>query len=364
MLDDLDLPADAPAHPIPPLPAQPDGVPWPTTSWPTGAVPAGVDLEPLLDAVMDPDGAMARTRAVVVVHRGRLVAERYGDRTDVWGQVTGDPVDADTPLISWSMAKSMLHAVVGMLVAEGHLALDEPPGVPGWKATDPRSAITLEQMLVMRDGLDFVEDYDEGAGVSHVVEMLFGPGETDVAGFVAGRQPAHPPGSVFNYSSGTTNLISGVVRDALGGGEAYRRFLHQRLFDPIDMTTADPRFDDAGTWIASSYVFATASDMARFGYLYLRDGMWDGARLLPEGWVDHARTARSTDPEDGRGYGAQWWVTLDDLGTFWANGYEGQSIMVCPTLDLVVVRMGKSTKEQYPALADWRAAMIDAFRSV
>ena len=128
------------------------------------------------------------------------------------------------------------------------------------------------------------------------------------------------------------------------------------------MTTADPRFDDAGTWIASSYVCATARDMARFGLLYLRDGMWDGIRMLPEGWVDHARRARSVDPDDGRCYGAHWWVTGDDLGTFWANGYEGQSITVCPALDLVVVRLGKSTKEQYPALVDWRPRMVDAFR--
>ncbi len=358
----LDLPPDAPEHPMPELPDQPTGLEWPTHRWPRWPVPAGVDLDPLLDGVMDPDGALARTRAVVVVHRGRLVAERYGDRTDVWGEVTGDPVDADTPLTSWSMAKSMLHAVVGMLVDDGRLVLDEPPGIPEWDETDPRSAITLEQMLTMRDGLDFIEDYDEEAGVSHVIDMLFGPGGADVAGFVASRPLAHPPGTVFNYSSGTTNLISGVVRRALGGGDAYRTFLQRRLFEPIGMTTADPRFDAAGTWIASSYVFAKARDMARFGLLYLRDGMWDGRRILPDGWVDHARRARSVDPDDGRFYGAQWWVVGDDLGTFWANGYEGQSIMVCPGLDLVVVRLGKSTKEQYPALADWRRGVIDAFR--
>lgn len=359
---EFDLPPDAPEHAMPEPPDQPAGLEWPTHQWPHGPVPAGVDLDPLLDEVMDPDGGLARTRAVVVVHHGRLVAERYGDRTDAWGEATGDPVDADTKLISWSMAKSMLHAVVGMLVEDGQLVLDEPPGIPGWGDDDPRSAITLEQMLTMRDGLDFVEDYDEEAGVSHVVEMLFGPGGADVAEYVAGRPLAHAPGTTYNYSSGTTNLVSGVVRRVLGGGEAYRTFLERRLFGPVGMTTAEPRFDEAGTWIASSYVYATARDMARFGTLYLRDGMWDGQRILPDGWVDHARRARSVDPDDGRLYGAQWWVTGDDLGTFWANGYEGQSIMVCPRLDLIVVRLGKSTKEQYPALADWRQRMLDAFR--
>ncbi len=344
---------------MPALPAQPAGVPWPTADWPTGEPAA--DLDPLLDEVMDPDGPLARTRAVVVVHQGRLVAERYGDRTDVWGDTTGDPVTADTPLISWSMAKSMLHAVVGMLVGEGRLALDAPAEVPEWTAGDPRSAITLEHLLTMRDGLDFVEDYVD-SGVSHVIDMLFGSGIADTAAFAAGRLLAHAPGSAFNYSSGTSNVISGIVRRTLGGEDPYRTFLHERLFGPIGMRSADPRFDDAGTWIASSYVWATARDMARFGQLYLRDGWWDGRRLLPEGWVDHARRARSVDPEDGRLYGAHWWVVGDDVGSFWASGYEGQSILVCPGLDLVVVRLGKSTTEQGPALADWRSRVVDALR--
>ncbi|MFP5322047.1 MAG: serine hydrolase domain-containing protein [Acidimicrobiia bacterium] len=341
-------------------------MPWPTDEWPEGPVPDGVALEPLLEAVMDPDGPLARTRAVVVVHRGRLVAERYGDRTDVWGEVTGAPIDATTPLLSWSMAKSMLHAVVGMLVAEGRLDLDAPAPVPEWDDPgDPRRAITLQQLLEMRDGLDFAEDYapdDEGgSGVSHVIEMLFGEGVDDVAGYGARRPLAHEPGSTFNYSSGTSNVISGVIRRELGGAEPYRRFLHERLFDPIGMRSADPRFDDAGTWVASSYVWATARDMARFGTLYLRDGVWDGQRLLPEGWVDHARRHRSVDPVDGRLYGAQWWVTGDEHGSFWANGYEGQSILVCPGQDLVVVRLGKSTIDQYPALLCWRADVVAAF---
>ena len=346
---------------LPPLPPQPAGVPWPTQDWPTATVPEGVALGPLLDEVMDPQGPLARTRAVVVVHRGRLVAERYGDRTDAWGEATGDPVTADTPLISWSMAKSMLHAVVGMLVAEGRLTVDAPAEIPEWGAGDPRAAITLEDLLTMRDGLDFVEDYDD-AGISHVMAMLFGPGVSDTAAFTAARPLAHEPGSVFNYSSGTSNVISAIVRRTLGGEDAYRSFLRDRLFGPLGMRSADPRFDDAGTWIASSYLWATARDMARFGYLYLRDGVWEDQRLLPEGWVDHARRPRSVDPDEDRLYGAHWWVVGDDLGTFWANGYEGQSIMLCPALDLLVVRLGKSDKARYPALSGWRARVVAAFR--
>jgi CubicO group peptidase (beta-lactamase class C family) len=228
----MTLPDDVAARPLVPLPGQPDGVPWPTEEWPAGEEPTGGAPTPLLDAVMDPHSGHGRTRAVVVVHRGQLVAERYGDRTDARGEVTGGPVDASTPLLSWSMAKSMLHAIVGMLVDEGRLRLDDPAPVPTWDEGDPRAAITLEHLLAMRDGLDFAEDYapdDEcGSGVSHVIEMLFGSG---------------------------------------------------------------------------------AADVARFGQLYLRHGVWDGTRLLPEGWVDHGRRPRSVDPVDGHLYGAQWWAT-------------------------------------------------------
>ena len=324
-------------------------MPWPTEDWPTGPVPRGVGLESLLDEVMDQDGPLALTRAAVVVHRGRLVAERYAGTTDAWGDEP-TPIGPSTPLISWSMAKSMLHAVVGMLVADGHLRLDEPVDVPAWPAGDPRSAITLEHLLTMRDGLDFAEDYDD-AGASHVIEMLFGDGIGDTAAYAAGRPLAHEPGTVFNYSSGTSNIVSGIVRRTLGGGDEYRRFLFERLFGPIGMRSADPRFDEAGTWIASSYVWATARDMARFGYLYLRDGVWEGRRLLPEGWVAHGSLARSQD-EQGRRYGAHWWVVGDDLGSFWANGYEGQSILVCPGLDLVVVRLGQHQRGREAAGGD------------
>ena len=127
----------------------------------------------------------------------------------------------------------------------------------------------------------------------------------------------------------------------------------------------EPRFDDAGTFVGSSYVYATALDYLRFGLLYLRDGVWDGKRLLPEGWVDHGRRIRSYDPDEDRWYGAHWWSVGDDLGTFWASGYEGQSLMLCPPLDLMVVRLGRSPDDHHnPELTAWRARMVDAFRGV
>ena len=343
------------------LPSQPTGTAWPTEDWPTGDVPRGVDLDPLLDEVFDDDGPMAQTFAVLVVHGGRVVAERYQGALEHFDRPP-TPVTAETTLLSWSMAKSILHAVVGMLVADGHLDLDVPAAVPEWgDPGDPRHAITLRQLLAMRDGLAFAEDYVDGE-VSDTIEMLFGDGQSDMAHFAADRPLAAPPGTRFNYSSGTSNIVSGIVARTVGPGESYARFLHSRLFGPLGMSSADPEFDEAGTWVASSSLYATARDYARFGLLYLRDGLWDGVRLLPAGWVDYGRTWVSEDPDDASPYGAHWWgVAGDTRGTFRASGYEGQSITLCPTLDLMVVRLGKTAHEREEHLVPWRKAMVQAF---
>ncbi|MEY2399467.1 MAG: hypothetical protein QOJ00_2641 [Actinomycetota bacterium] len=346
--------------PLLPLPPQPGGVPWPTIDWPRGGVAAGVALDALLDELFDASGPCATTFAAVIVHRGRLVAERYASTIEHFDRAD-EPINATTPLLSWSMAKSMLHALVGMLVDEGRLALDEPLGVPLWSGDDDRRrVITLEHLLDMRDGLDFVEDYVDGER-SDVINMLFGEGKADVATFAADRPLAAPPGKRFNYSSGTTNIVSGAVARLVGAGDAYRRFLEARLFAPIGMRSATATFDDAGTWIASSYVYATAQDFARFGYLYLRDGVWDGKRLLPQGWVDHARRIRSYDEENDNYYGAHWWAGGDRYGTFRCVGYDGQRIVVVPALDLIVVRLGKTPAEHYDDLRRWTERVIDAF---
>ena len=350
------------------LPAQPEGVRWPTEDWPTGALPAGVDahLAPLLDEAFDDESPLAITHAVLVVHHGRLVVERYHGALEHFDRAP-TPVTAETPLLSWSMAKSMLHAVVGLVVGDGRLDLDAPADVPEWADPgDPRHAITLRHLLAMLDGLDFTEDYTDDR-VSDTIQMLFGDGQPDMAHFAADRPLAAPPGTRFNYSSGTSNIVSGAVARTVGRGEAYAQYLHSRLFAPIGMKSADPEFDEAGTWVASSYVRATARDYARFGLLYLRDGMWDGTRLLPRGWVDYARTMVTVDP-DGTPYGAHWWGQTGDTletpnrwGVFRASGYEGQTITVCPGLDLVLVRLGKTPLERAEELPPWRAAVVDAF---
>jgi CubicO group peptidase (beta-lactamase class C family) len=341
------------------LPAQPDQVPWPTVEWPVGGELPG-DAAAAIDEMFDDRDRFERTFAVVVVHGGRLVFERYADELEHWDR-PNEPVDAGTKLLSWSMAKSILHAAVGIAAADGLFQLDAPAPVPEWSAPDdPRRAITLEHLLAMRDGLDFNEEYVVDAA-SHVVDMLFGAGKADVAAYAAARPLAAEPGSRFNYSSGTSNIVARILGDALGGEDATRAFLRDRLFQPIGMTDAEARFDDAGTFVASSFVHAPAREFARFGLLYLRDGMWDGTRILPEGWVDHARLQRSWDPVDDVGYGAHWWTTGDELGTFRASGYEGQAIVICPANDLVIVRHGKTDASRKAHLAGWRDRMVRAF---
>lgn len=372
--DTVDAVSDVPAtvgHPRVPFPGQPRGVAWPTESWPHGAPDPDVDAATVDDVVAgllaggaEPAAGRGVTLAVVVVHRGRLVAEGYGVQPDSpFGP--GGPVEVDTPLVSWSMAKSITHAAVGLLVGDGLLELGAPAPVAQWAGTD-KATITLQHLLEMRAGLRFVEDYVDGS-VSNCLEMLFGSGAADHAGYAAALPLDHPPGTVWNYSSGTTNIVARIVGDQVAratgrpGADGVRAFLHDRLFGPIGMASADPRFDAAGTWVGSSYVYATARDFARFGTLYLRGGEWDGHRLLPEGWADHARTWTATDPDSGFGYGAHWWLWPDQPGSLAAHGYEGQYTVVLPAKDLVVVHLGKWPAEVRPALVTELRRLIEAF---
>jgi len=338
---------------LPPLPPQAEGVPFPTADWPEAPLASEVDADAIEAAAAraftaESSDTHGETLAWAIVHRGRLVLERHA--------VGKGPADT---FLSWSMAKSILHALVGVLVGQRRLDPAAPAPVPAWQgAGDPRGAITLEHLLRQVDGLDFVEVYEDGVR-SDVVDMLFRRGKDDVAAFAEARAPAHEPGRVWNYSSGTSNIVAAIVGRTVGGGEAdMRAFMKTALFDPIGMGSASARFDAAGTFIGSSYVFATARDFARFGLLYLRDGVWAGRRVLPEGWVDHARTIT---PASRGEYGAHWWIALHDPGIFNASGFQGQYIVIVPDRDLVIVRLGVSTPAQrVHVLGDLRR-VVEAF---
>lgn len=283
----------------------------------------GVDTAGMKAAVGLAFGAEgAGTRAVVVVYRGKIVEEQYAPG---FGRTT--------PLAGWSMTKSIVNALAGILVGQGKLDVRKPAPVEGWLKDDRRN-ITLDDLLHMRSGLSWWELY---LGPGDATRMLFE--EAKMGEYAEGNPLRHPPGRVFNYSSGTANILSAIIRNSIGSG--YYRWPYEQLFYKIGMYSAVLEPDAGGTFVGSSYCYATARDWARFGLLYLRDGVWQGQRLLPEGWVNYTRA--------GKNYGALWWLNREEDGKrryegvpedcFSCEGYEGQHIWVIPSKDLVVVRL-------------------------
>jgi CubicO group peptidase (beta-lactamase class C family) len=318
------------ASPLPPAPPFPE--PARAPELPAREDPA---LGPILDAAFaEPGPRRRRTRAIVVIQDGAIVGERYAPG-----------IARETPLNGWSMTKSVMGALIGTLVRDGRLALGSKGLLSEWRGEgDPRAAISLEDLLRMRSGLRFSEVYADPH--SDVNRMLFDG--RDAGGFAASRPLESPPGAVWKYASGTTNILSLIARRTVGEQD-YPSWPRRALFDPLGMASAVLEPDAAGTFVGSSFLFATARDWARFGLLHANGG---GA-LLPEGWVRFATTPTPQAP-DGR-YGAHWWLKLSpELGgatpaaaripadAFHALGHEGQCLTVIPSRRLVVVRLGLS----------------------
>jgi len=340
--------------------------PWPAGDGPSQAkLPAEVDGKQLAavldDAFSEPTQAGAGlrgTRAVVVVYRGRIIGERYAKG-----------FDASMPLLGWSMTKSVTHALVGIRVRQGKLDIHAPAPVPEWQSEgDPRGAITTDMLLRMSSGLEFHESYDEYT--SDVVQMLYCNGDT--AGFAAAKPLAHKPDTYWQYSSGTTNIVSRILRSTFGRDQGtYLRFPRAELFGKIGMRSAILEPDASGTFIGSSYLYASARDWARFGLLYLNDGVWKGERILPEGWVKYATTPTPMAPS-GR-YGAHWWLNAGTPGdpsdrawpdlpadAYDAEGFEDQFLMIIPSRDVVIVRLGLSRPESTFSINDFAATLLNA----
>ena len=361
------------AAPLVPLPAQPEGVAWPTRQWPTGPLPAGVDadaLSKLLDAVDRVDNLLGETRAVVLVQHGRLLAERYRE-----GFGPG------TRLISWSMAKSITQAMVGIAARQGKLDPDQPMGNPRWAPGDGLAAIPWKQWVQMVDGQAYREIGVANPAENDAAKMLFGEGRLDAAGYAARLPLIGRPGKHWNYNSAATILIADALTRAIAPDavapdarrSAMRAFLQRELFDRIGMASAQPEFDASGTFLGSALVYATAQDFARFGLLYLRDGIWEGSRILPEGWVDFARTPAPSS--DANIYGAGFWVAPADghprppygsaivapRDSFEAQGFEGQLTVIVPSKDLVLVRLGHMPEWGWRALSHWVGKVVSLF---
>ncbi len=318
-------------------------MPWPLGGGgPVARAPAAI--EAALDrAFEEPQpsaaGHVRRTTAVVVAHDGQLIAERYAPG-----------YGPETPMLSWSMAKSVTAALVGIAVGDGRLALRERAPIPEWAGeNDPRRAITLDQLLRMSSGLGFDEHY---GAINDVSRMLFT--EPDTGAFAARSSLIAAPDTVWSYSSGTSNIVARILRELHGNDlAALVRASRERLFDPVSMTSAFLEPDASGSFIGSSFAFMTARDWARFGELHRRDGVWNGRRILPEGWVRYVTTPTPAAP-NGR-YGAHWWLNAgnpkDPMQRPWpalptdsyaATGHSGQKVVVVPSAKLVVVRLGLS----------------------
>ena len=307
--------------------------------WPQGGTIAASQDKDIAAILDDPALQGPGMRAIIAVQNGRIIGERYGSG-----------FDANTPLLGWSMTKTVNAALLGTLVQSGKLALDKTDIFPGW-AGDERRGISVADLMGMSSGLLFNEDY---GSVTDVTRMLFL--EPDMAGFALKKPLDAKTGLKFNYSSGTAVLLSRIWQNAHGGNAG--AYPQEALFGPLGMASAVMETDASGTFAGSSYLYATGRDWARFGEFLRLDGVWNGQAILPPGFVSMMRepvpvSDSGFGPEYGKG---QLWLRGPEAGTepgfdpdagfelpadtFWMLGHDGQSAAVIPSKGLVVVRLG------------------------
>lgn len=305
--------------------------------WPEGET-VEASQDPAVAAILD-DPAMTGPgmRAIVVAKNGRIVGERYGEG-----------FSAATPLLGWSMTKTVTAAIIGTLVGQGKISLDDTGLFEAWKA-DGRNAIKLRDLLSMSSGLEFNEDYGE---VTDVTRMLYL--EPDMAAFASAKPLVNDVGKAFSYSSGTTVMLSRIWQNAVGNPAEALTWPRKALFDPIGMRSAVLETDARGTFVGSSYLYASGRDWARFGQLLLQDGVWNGQKILPDGYAAFMR--EPSEPAPNEYTKGQMWLNGPSAGTpdgedpdggfdlpadaVWALGHDGQSMAVIPSQQLIVVRLG------------------------
>ena len=337
-------------HGDPPAPAvlthsEPALARLPEIAGPAIVAPALPALGDALDRAFkeNPEPPYRQTKAIVVVHDGRIIAERYAPGYGV-----------DTRLLGWSMTKSVTNALLGILVRQGKLDMNAPAAIAAWAdPRDSRHAITPDNLLRMNSGLDIGQSMTASASTAFdpTAYMVFG-GERDMAGFAEKAPLKATPGTWWNYTNGNTLLLSRIIRDNTGGNAAgVLAFAHRELFDKLGMRHVTLEFDATGTPIGASHMFASARDWARFGLLYLNDGVAGDERLLPAGWVEYS--ASQTPGSGYYGYGAGFWTNRGGGDgakyriargvpgdAFMARGSGGQYTIIVPSQRLVVVRMG------------------------
>jgi len=319
----------------------------------------GVSREDLARAVDDLFTAedVGETRALLVLRGGEIVAERYGEGYDAEIRHTG-----------WSMSKSVTGVLLGMMVADGRLRLDDTPPIPAWQRPgDPRSGITLRHLLQMRSGLRHQEGADP-AYESSEVRMLFMDGRDDMSGWAEAQSLEHEPGSTFQYSTATTVILSDIAAETIARGDsanarqaAMAEFVDARLAVPLGMDSLVGEYDANGTLVGGSYFWATARDWAKFGEFLRNYGSVAGAQIVPRGWIEFMRRPSPASPD----YGAQLWLNHPSGGDrdvlfngalsediFAAIGHLGQYIIVAPDRRLTVVRLGYTEEDNRDRLVE------------
>ena len=315
-----------------------------TTAWPYGdklpdTIPVNINKEKLEVAVNNvmnektADGQTVYSRAVLVIYDGNIVAEKYAPG-----------FDKSKVMLGWSMSKSFTSAMIGILVKKNKLSVDAEAPVAAW-ANTKKQKITLKHLLQQTTGLDYTEIYTRP---SSVTKMLFSKG--DMAAYAESLALKHEPGTVFNYSGGNSNILSKIIRQTVGEKD-YAAFPYNELFYKINAYSFLMEPDASGTYIGSSYSYATARDFARFGLLYYNDGVWNGEQILPTNWVKESIQPSAADKL--KQYGYQFWLngySIKDASKrrfpdvpadmFFADGYGGQDIYIIPSEKLVVVRLG------------------------
>lgn len=325
----------------------PDTIGWPNGDKLPDTLPEEID-KPALNNVLElffkaPDPA--KTRAVVVVYDGQLVAEKYADG-----------FERHTLMPGWSVSKSITAALTGILVNKERLNTDKAVPIKEWQSTDKKQ-ITLKQLLQQTSGLDYNENY---AGPSEATTMLFKRG--DMAGYVTKLPLKNKPGTVFNYSSGNANIVSRIIRETVGE-KNYHAFPYDSLLHPVGMYSTILEPDASGTFVGSSYTYATARDFARFGLLCYNNGKWNNRQILPENWVKES--VKPSTADNLKHYGYFFWLNGFDkknksvhwypdvpADMYFADGYGGQDIYIIPSKKLVVVRLGLHTIDENKLLKE------------
>ena len=309
---------------------------------------ANIDYSQLNQAVSKAfdSAAVKKTRSVLVLYKNKIIAEQYTKG-----------FSKDTPILGWSMAKSILATLYGTLEFQGKIDINTQAPVVAWQ-NDARKHITINNLLRMHSGLEWEEDYSK---ISDVTKMLFL--DTDMTIRQKEKKSIAKPGELWNYSSGTSNLLSGILRDQFTTRQAYLDYLYTDLIDKIGMHSMIMEADMEGNYVGSSYCWATTRDWAKFGTLYLNNGNWNGEQLFSKDWITYI--TQPTKNADGE-YGAHFWLNAGGKypnaprDMYSANGYQGQRIFIIPSKDLVIVRTGLAASPGF----DMNAFLGDILQSI